>query len=312
MTLKIERGVKWSAKRVVIYGDEGIGKSTLAAQFPEPIILDTEDGTGNIDCARVVCGDALSLKSALLDLGGDPQGFRTVVIDSADWAERLILNQMLRDDSKKSVEDYGFGKGFVKLAESFVGIMRLCDQIIAKGVHVVLVAHATIKRVSPPDETDGYDRFELKLTKQTAPILKEWSDLLLFCTYRTKLVEGSDGRMKAQGGKTRVMHAERSAAWDAKNRFGLPAEMPMGIAAIEHLLQRGHAVAVPAEKPKSWRERIADTSDAASLTAVIMQIRAAGEAGKLSGEQLNTLADLVNEHASALGLPPLETEAANA
>jgi len=312
MTLKIERGVKRSAVRAVIYGTEGIGKSTLAAQFPNPVILDTEDGTGQIDCARVVCHDSMAMESALLDLIGDPQGFQTVVIDSADWAERQILEHMLRKDGKRSVEDYGFGKGFVKLAEAFTRVMGLCDQLIAKGVHVVMVAHATIKRTSPPDETDGYDRYELKLTKQTAPLLKEWADLLLFCNYRTKLVEGADGRMKAQGGKTRVMYAERAAAWDAKNRFGLPAEMPMGIAAIEHLLQRSPAVAAPAEKPKSWRERIAEASDAASLSKVAGQIRAAGESGRLSGEQIITLADLVTEHASALGLPPLVSEAANA
>ena len=237
MALKIERGVKSAPVRCVIYGTEGIGKSTLAAQFPNPIILDTEDGTGRIDCARVVCHDSLTLESALLDLIGDPQGFKTVVIDSADWAERQILEHLLKKAGKRSIEDFGFGKGYTMLAEACSRILGLADQLIAKGVNVVFVAHATIKRTSPPDETDGYDRYELKLTRQTGPLFKEWADLLLFCNYKTKLVEGSDGRKKATGGKVRLMYAERSAAYDAKNRYGLPAEMPMAIGELAPALQ---------------------------------------------------------------------------
>lgn len=237
MALKIERGKKSAPVRCVIYGTEGIGKSTLAAQFPSPIILDTEDGTGRIDCARVVCHDSLTLESALLDLIGDAQGFKTVVIDSADWAERQILEHLLKKAGKRSIEDFGFGKGYTMLAEACSRILGLADQLIAKGVNVVFVAHATIKRTSPPDETDGYDRYELKLTRQTGPLFKEWADLLLFCNYKTKLVEGSDGRKKATGGKVRLMYAERSAAWDAKNRFGLPAEMPMAVTELAPALK---------------------------------------------------------------------------
>jgi len=96
-------------------------------------------------------------------------------------------------------------------------------------------------RTSPPDETDGYDRYELKLTKQVAPLLKEWADLILFCNYKINLVEGSDKKVKAQGGKERVMYSERRAAWDAKNRFGLPEEMPMKADQILHLFSGAQA-----------------------------------------------------------------------
>jgi hypothetical protein len=256
MALKIERGLKASPVRAVIYGTEGIGKSTLAAQFPAPLILDTEDGTGRIDCARVLCRDALELESAMLDLVGDPQGFKTVVIDSADWWERHLIDHMLRKASKKSIEDFGFGKGYTMLAETASKGLGLADQLVAKGLHVVFVAHSIVKRTSPPDETDGYDRYELKLTRQVAPLLREWCDLLLFCNYKTKLVEGSDGRRKATGGKQRIMYAERSAAWDAKNRYGLPAEMPMAIGELAPALQsqsladtiRGHIEAATTVK----------------------------------------------------------------
>jgi hypothetical protein len=229
MGLKIERGVKRGAVRGLLYGTEGIGKSTLAAQWPTPLILDTEDGTRQLDCARVRCHDWQTLQGALLDLTGDPQGFETVVIDSVDWAERLILEHMLKKSGKRSIEDYPFGKGYVMLAEHVGEVLATADRLIDRGVHVLFVGHSHVKRTTPPDMEEGWDRYELKLSRQVAPLFREWADLLLFANYRTRLVEGSNGRMRAKGGKERILYAERTAAFDAKNRFGLPAEMPMAI-----------------------------------------------------------------------------------
>lgn len=92
---------------------------------------------------------------------------------------------------------------------------------------MVWLAHSKVTRTSPPDQTDGYDRYELKLSKHIAPLLKEWADLILFATTEVQVVQGSDGKLKAQGGKARVIHTERTAAWDAKNRFSLPERLPM-------------------------------------------------------------------------------------
>jgi hypothetical protein len=233
--LQITRGRRQAAVRGTIYGDEGIGKSTLATQFPAPLVLDTEDGTHHLDVARVSVHDWKTLTLAVTELAVNPQGFQTIVIDSADWAEKLLIEWLLKTSGKKSIEDFGFGKGYTMVAEHWTRFLASCDVLVSHGINVVWVAHSCVKRVSPPDQTDGYDRYELKLTKQVSPLLREWCDLLLFCNYRTKLVEGSDGRLKAQGGKDRVMHAEHSAAWDAKNRFGLPAEMPMDIGQLESI-----------------------------------------------------------------------------
>lgn len=233
--LNITRGRLQAAIRGTIYGIEGIGKTTLATQFPDALVLDTEDGTHHLDVARVAIGDWKTLTLALTELAVDAKGFRTIVIDSADWAEKLLIEWLLKTSGKKSIEDFGFGKGYVMLAEHWTRFLASCDVLVGQGVNVVFVAHSTVKRTSPPDQTDGFDRYELKLTKQVAPLLREWCDLLLFCTYRTKLVEGSDGRLKATGGKDRVMHAEHSAAWDAKNRYQLPAEMPMDIGQLDSI-----------------------------------------------------------------------------
>ena len=233
--LNITRGRRQAAVRGTIYGIEGIGKTTLATQFPAPLVLDTEDGTNHIDVARASIHDWKTLTLAMTELAVNSQGFKTIVIDSADWAEKLLVEWLLKTSGKKSIEDFGFGKGYVMLQEHFTRFLASCDVLVGQGINVVFVAHSMVKRVSPPDQTDGFDRYELKLTKQLSPLLREWCDLLLFCTYKTKLVEGSDGRLKATGGKDRVMHAEHSAAWDAKNRFGLPAEMPMDIGQLESI-----------------------------------------------------------------------------
>jgi hypothetical protein len=235
MPLNIIRGKKAGAIRAVIYGTEGIGKSTLAAQIPGAVIIDTEDGTGQIDAARVLALDWRAIEHAVKELTADPQGFSAVVIDTADWLEKALIEHVLRQAGKKSIEDFGYGKGYTILQEHVVRFLGSVDALIAKGVHVVFVAHSKVTRTSPPDQTDGYDRFELKLTKQVAPLLKEWADLVLFCNYRVQIVEGTDGRLKAQGGRERIMHAVHSAAWDAKNRFGLPDELPMEFAKIAHL-----------------------------------------------------------------------------
>jgi hypothetical protein len=292
MAIKIERGISRGAVRVVLYGTEGIGKSTLAAQFPAAVILDTEDGTRQIDCARVRCADWMTLQGALVELGGNAQGFQTVVVDSVDWAERMALEHMLRKDGKRSVEDYGFGKGFVKLAEAFSAFLGLADNLIDRGVNVVFVGHSTVKRTTPPDLDEGWDRYELKLSRQVAPLVKEWADALLFANYRTRLVEGSDGRTRAKGGKERILYAERTAAFDAKNRYGIGAELPMTIEALAPLFDGPRT-----PRPMGWMERVAKAQTVEALGQIADEADQAVTAGDMTESQRNRLdAEISRRH----------------
>ena len=290
--MKITRGKRATAKKILKYGVEGIGKSTLASQFPNPLVLDTEDGTNHLDVARVRVETAIDLEDAIHTLTRDNQGFKTLVIDSIDKAERLLIEQLLKKANKRSIEDFGFGKGYTMVAESVARLLSLLDALVDQGVNVVLVGHATVKRVSPPDMDEGYDRYEPKLTKQSSPLVKEWADAILFCQYKTRLVEGEDGRTRAKGGKERVLHTERTAAFDAKNRFGLPAELPMTIEGLAPLFAD---VPAPAStpKPKGWRDRIADCGSVEQLGAVGDAVDSAESAGKLTPEQADTLRSLI-------------------
>ena len=308
MALKITTGQQAAAVRVVIYGIEGIGKTTLAAQFPKALIIDTEDGSKRIDCSRHAVKTWDSLKLAIAGLVVDPQGFETVVIDSADWAEKLLIESILKETGKKSIEDFGFGKGYVRLAENISEFLRTTDKLVANGVNVVFCAHSTVKRTSPPDQTDGYDRYELKLTKQVAPLFKEWCDLLLFCNYKTRLVEGADGRLKAQGGKVRIMHSSRSAAWDAKNRYGLPEEMPMAVAELEPMLSTRPAASAPSKVSTQARASIEKADDVAGLEQIRSKIDARLIKGDLSPAEAFDLLETIETRRSHLEAESLATQ----
>ena len=234
--MKITKGKQTRAQRVVIYGVESVGKSTFAAQFPKPLFLDVEGGTAHLDTDRVEIATLAELESAIREC--QTTDYQSVIIDSADWAERLVLEGMLAQDKKKSVEDYGYGKGFIMLAEKFARLLTIADQIVAGGKNVVFIAHSKVQRVEPPDMLSAYDRYELKLTKQSAPLLKEWADELWFFKFKTKTVESESGRSKGVGGKERIILTTHSAAYDAKTRSGLVEELPMTWESVAHLFAK--------------------------------------------------------------------------
>lgn len=226
--MNLSKGIKKSPVRAVIYSPEGRGKSTLASLLPDPVFIDVEGGTHQLDVVRVEPGSWPEVLAVVETIGKKHAGeFKTVVFDTADWVERLCCDDLCARAGKKSIEDFGYGKGYVHLVEEFGRALKASDWLISKGLNVVWLAHSKVVRTSPPDQTDGFDRYELKLSKQVAPLLKEWADLILFANVEMTMVTGTDGRVKAQGGKARVLHTVGTAAWDAKNRYGLPETLPM-------------------------------------------------------------------------------------
>lgn len=232
----ITKGVIKTAKKVVIYGPEGIGKSTLASMFPTPVFVDTEGSTKALDIARF--DPPASWSEILDDVRNVPSEFATVVIDTADWAEMFCNRHVCQANKKESIEGFGYGKGYVYLKEEFKKLLDECDKLIARGVNVVFTAHAAMRKFEQPDERGAYDRWEMKLSKHVAPMLKEWADLLLFCNYKTRAVKMDSGKYKADGG-SRVMYATHNPCWDAKNRYGLPDEIAMDYEALRPVIEDG-------------------------------------------------------------------------
>ena len=238
--MNITRGKIMSAKKVVIYGPEGIGKSTLAAQFPDPLFIDTEGSTKEMDVARMDKPTSWEFLLAELDFVRTQRPCKTLVIDTIDWAEQLCIKNVCDTAGKKGIEDFGYGKGYVYEKEAFQRFLTALDGIIYAGINVVLTAHAALRKFEQPDELGAYDRWEMKLGTKTSnlisPLIKEWADMVLFANYKViSVAADKDGKKhKAQGGK-RIMYTSHHPCWDAKNRYGLPEEIPMDYVAIQHI-----------------------------------------------------------------------------
>ena len=221
--------------KVVLYGPEGIGKSTFASQFPDPVFIDTEGGTKRLNVARLPAPTSwLMLMDEVAEVarGNVPCG--TLVIDTADWAERLCIETVCARFKVKGIEDFGYGKGYTYAKEEFARLLDALGDVLAAGKHVVVTAHAQISRFEQPDAVGSYDRWTMKTSKQVAPLLREWCDMLLFANYKTvveKAGAGANAKNKASGGK-RVLYTTHNPCWDAKNRFGLPDEVPFEFASI--------------------------------------------------------------------------------
>lgn len=271
--MQITRGKIQKAQKVVVYGPEGIGKSTFAAQFPDPLFIDTEGSTNHMDVARTPKPSSWAmLLSQVQHVRDHPDLCQTLVIDTADWAEQLCINEVCARAKKQSIEDFGYGKGYVYLAEEFGRLLNLLDEVIERGIHICFTAHAKMRKFEQPDEMGAYDRWEMKLSKQTAPLLKEWADLVLFANYKTHVVNVDDqgaqkGKNKVQGGK-RVMHTTHHPCWDAKNRHGLAPELPFAYQEIAHCIQAlvVEQSAPPAAEPPAPVAEVAQPEPATEQT----------------------------------------------
>lgn len=238
--MEIIKGKIPSAKKLVVYGPEGIGKSTFASKFPDPLFIDTEGSTKELDVARTPRPTSWPMLLEQVDYVKANKGIcRTLIIDTADWAEQLCIENICSKKKISGIEDMGYGKGYVYLEEEFGRLLNKLEDLVGLGVNVVFTAHATMRKFEQPDEMGAYDRWELKLEKKTSPLLKEWADIVLFANYATTVInvdgQGTDkGKNKVQGGK-RVMYTTHHPCWDAKNRHGLDEKLPFDYAQIAHL-----------------------------------------------------------------------------
>lgn len=252
MAFEITSGVVSSAQKVVIYGPEGIGKSTFAAKFPDPIFIDTEGSTKKLNVKRFPKPTSWEMLTNEIKEILKTKPCATLIIDTIDWAEQLCLESICARYQKKGIEDFGYGNGYVYEKEEFGRFLNLLQDVADNGINIVLTAHAQMRKFEQPDELGAYDRWELKLGKKTSsqisPLVKEWADMVLFANYKTFAVAADkDGKkFKAQGGE-RVLYTTHHPCWDAKNRDGLPDVMPLDFNNIAHLFAdfRSAATAEP-------------------------------------------------------------------
>lgn len=228
---EINDGKIAQAQKVVIYGVEGIGKSTFASKFPQALFIDLEGSTNNMNVKRLQTPSSWTIFGQMLDWVKREKPCKTLVIDTADYLEEYLCKPYVvstipnaNGQFVKNIESYGYGAGYKNLAEIWgKEFLNKASELVKEGINVVIIAHATQRRTDLPDQMGSYDRYELKLEKKTAALTKEWADLILFLNYQTEIIVTKDGmtkKNKGQGQK-RVMYASHHAAYDAKNRHGL-------------------------------------------------------------------------------------------
>jgi len=232
--LNIVSGVEKTPIKFCIYGAEGVGKTSLASKMPDPLFLDTEGGTSRLDVRRIKITSWEELIGTIKEVIDNPDVCKTLVVDTADWAESLCSDFICNKYRKANIEDFGFGKGYTYLAEEFSNLLQLLSKLVDVGINPVVIAHGKPRKYELPEEQGQFDRWEMKLTKQCAPLVKEWCDVLLFCNYKTFVITTENNTKKASGGK-RVMYTTHNPCWDAKNRFSLADELDLAFSSISHL-----------------------------------------------------------------------------
>lgn len=284
MTLaNVKRGRVQASWRVLVYGVEGVGKTTLAAATPTPIFLGAEDGSGHLDVPRFPAPTSWAdVKSAVEVLLVEKHDFRTLVLDTVDWAEPLLWDFICARDSKKSIEDYGYGKGYQAAIDEWRVFLTQLEKLRGVGVNVMLLGHSQLKLFKNP-EGDDFDRYELKLNAKAGGLIKEWCDAVLFANHETFAKrDEKTKRVKGISTGARWLYTTRTAAYDAKNRFGFPDMLPLSWPDVEAAM--AGPVADVGPLLEECRRKGAELGQLERIEAAIG--RAAGDTEKLA--QLNT------------------------
>ena len=218
--------------RIIAYGVAGIGKSTFAAGSDRPTFIITEDGLGSLSVPHFPLARSFDeVMEALAALYTEPHDFKTVVVDSIDWLEPLIWQRACRDNRWSSIEEPGYGKGYIAALDLWRqyldGLDALRDH---RGMTVIQIGHADIKRFDSP-EHEPYDRYVIKLHARASALLQEHADIVLFANYRVSTIKSDVGFNKkvtrALGSGERVLYTAERPAFLAKNRYGLPDMLPL-------------------------------------------------------------------------------------
>lgn len=234
--MEIITGKKSTPVKGVLYGVAGIGKTTFAAKWPKPLFLDVEQGSWQLDVARVIPKSYAEFKDCIRQLQADAMGYQTLVIDSADWLEQMMVKHICAEAGISSIEKYekGYGKGWTKVAEDWAQLLDQLDRLrLTKNMNILFIVHSRIKRYEPADDT-GYDRYTLTMSERSTDVLKKWSDLMLFVKYDTFTVE-DNGKIKVKGNGKRIMFSQFCPWCDAKSRYPLPDKMPFDFAQIQQI-----------------------------------------------------------------------------
>lgn len=224
----IRRGGSERTPIVIVHGGPGIGKTTFASCAPNPVFIRTEDGLGNLDVAAFPVAESYEEVMEALAALYDDHPYRTVVLDSTSALEPLIWARVAADAEKRSIEDLGYGKGYVLALNYWQEVLTALRGLAARGIMPILIAHSDIVRFDSP-ETEPYDRYQIKLHKRAFQLLYEQCDVIGFANVpvivRKSDADAKKGRGIAKG--ERLLYLVEKPAFVAKNRYDMPESVPL-------------------------------------------------------------------------------------
>jgi len=234
LTSVVSASAEFKPQKILAYGVQGLGKTTFGCTFDDPILLRIEDGAAAIDVPTFpgLVETYADLYEAIKALHGE-HPYKSLVVDSLDWMEPIIWRATCARLEIDSIEKAGYGKGYVEADAEWRNILGGFDSLRHnKGMTIVLVAHAEIKRFEPPDG-DAFDRYQIKLHKRAWALWQEWADMVLFANYKRRMVKVKEGgkgpdKQRAEGTGERCLYTDERPAYLAKNRWGLPHEIYIG------------------------------------------------------------------------------------
>jgi hypothetical protein len=242
----------------LIYGTDGVGKSTMCSHAPNPIFVGAEKGTEQLDVARFPQVESISeLFAQLATLQTEKHEFQTVVLDSLDWVEPLIWKAVCDEGKVENIEQFGggYGKGYVRALDLWRRLIKELA-VLNQNMHVLLIGHAQIKSFQDPELPSAYDRYQPKINDKAAALVREAADAVLFARFETELVRATGAKAKVRGEGKRIMYTESRPGFDAKNRFNLPFVMALdwksfgdAIRAFYGIKENGNGNAKPAQEP---------------------------------------------------------------
>lgn len=233
------KGVQKVPPRIVLYGGHGIGKSTLASKFPNPIFISTEDGLINLDVTSFPrATDYQQVLDNIKTLIKEEHNFKTVVLDSVDWLVEPLITEFI--ERSFDAKDLAYGKGNMMIGEELRKVFQGFDALRTKrNMNVVVIAHAAVIKFENPT-SEPYDQYRPKLPNRCNALLQEWADIIAFAAFKiiVKKTDKGFNQTSTRGITTgdRLLHVVETPAYIAKNRYNMPDDIPMTFEALaEHV-----------------------------------------------------------------------------
>ena len=228
------------AQKVCVYGPEGVGKTSFAAQFPKPLFLDLERGSCAYNVERVYPKTAAQMEEVLDWVLTGNSGYLTVVFDSYDSLWHLYAEKVVAEKKFKNIEDTPYAVGLKMVADLLARLLvGRVERLIDAGVNVVVLAHTVVKNFNDVQHGVSYDRYLLRVQPQAAGLLVKQMDSVLFANFDTQVIQDAEGNYRAMGGTKRALWTFKTPAADGKSRYALPEKMNLSDSTVLKILGDG-------------------------------------------------------------------------